>query len=179
MNRFEEVVRAKNRRTAQDNELLSVLLKTMLNVCAERANEPSLYNDNEIYSKVQSIVEDINTNNESLSDVAASMATEMFPELNQNRALIKAGTRINWNGEIKKATVDLWDTLENNPDNAPALWESVMYRQGYRIIPEVITSTSAFAANEIGWWGNELFKSLINSNVWTPDVLASGWEKII
>lgn len=37
-------------------------------------------------------------------------------------AMTKAGTRINWNGTVKKAAADLWDTAENTPDAAPDLW---------------------------------------------------------
>ena len=126
--------------------------------------------------KLRKIIEQAS---ESLDDAVASEAPELFGNLKYDGGLIKAGTRINWNGVIKRASVDLWDTEANNPINAPTLWEDILYKQGYRIIPEVITSTSAFAANEIGWWGNDLYKSLINNNVWTPDVLASGWQKII
>lgn len=87
----------------------------------------------------------------------------------------RAGTRINHNGTIKKATVDLWDTIENNPDNAPSLWENVMYKDGDRIIPEVITVTSAFSKDEIGWWNDELYISLVDSNVYTPEQYPQGW----
>lgn len=114
----------------------------------------------------------------SLDDKTASEAAELFPKLKGDGSLIKAGTRINWGGTIKKAAVDLWDTAENNPDNAPALWEDLMYRDGYRIIPEVITVTTVFAKGECGWWGDVLYRSLMDANVYTPAQYADWWGAV-
>ena len=69
----------------------------------------------------------------SLSDKEASEGVELFPKLKEDGTLVKAGTRINWNGTLKRAAVDLWDRSENNPDNAPSLWEDLEYREGIRI----------------------------------------------
>lgn len=112
------------------------------------------------------------------TDAIASTAIDVFPTLKEDSALIKVGTRINWNGTLKRAAVDLWDTIENNPDNAPTLWEDINYREGYRIIPETITVGTAFAKDELGWWGDELYKSLIEVNVYTPIAYPAGWEKV-
>ena len=113
-----------------------------------------------------------------MDDINASSLPEMFPRLKVDGSLISAGTRINWNGQLKKATVDLWDTLENNPDNAPTLWEDILYHNGYRIIPEVITAGLAFSQGEKGYWNNELYESLYNSNVWNPVQFPAGWQKV-
>ena len=113
---------------------------------------------------------------ESLDDQTASTAPTLFPRLRQDGSLIKAGTRINYNGSIKRAAVDLWDTVDNSPDNAPTLWEDILYRDGYRIIPDVITAGTAFALDELGWWGDKLYKSLLSANVYTPEQYPNGWE---
>lgn len=112
-----------------------------------------------------------------LDDATASTAPEMFQRLKQDGSLIPAGTRINHGGTVKKATVDLWDTKENNPDNAPNLWAGLAYKDGYRIIPETITVTEAFSEGEYGWWGDVLYRSKIDSNVYTPKQYPSNWEK--
>lgn len=112
----------------------------------------------------------------SLDDKTASEGAMLFPRLKQDNSLIAAGTRINWNGTVKRAAVDLWDTEENAPDNAPALWEDLAYRDGIRIIPKAITVGTAFAKDELGWWGDVLYRSLIDANVWTPEANAAGWE---
>ena len=112
----------------------------------------------------------------SLDDKTASTAPTLFPRLRQDGSLIKAGTRINHNGSIKRAAVDLWDTADNSPDNAPTLWEDILYRDGYRIIPDVITAGTAFALDELRWWGDKLYKSLLSANVYTPEQYPNGWE---
>lgn len=113
-----------------------------------------------------------------LSDKTASTVPMMFSGMKYDNSPISAGTRINWKGVIKKATVTLWDTLESNPDNAPTLWEDIPYRDGIRIIPEVITVTSIFAKGEQGWWGDSLYESLLDVNTYTPDQYPDGWKQV-
>lgn len=114
-----------------------------------------------------------------ISEATASMHPDLFPKLNENGNLIRRGSHINWNGVIKRAANDLWDTEDNNPDNAPTLWESIEYIEGYRIIPDVITAGTAFTKDECGWWKDELYRSIYEgSNVWTPDALPAGWELV-
>lgn len=112
----------------------------------------------------------------SLNDQDASITPEFYDRLKGEGALISAGTRINWNGRLKRAAVDLWDTEDNNPDNAPSLWEDIAYREGIRIIPSELTVGTAFAKDELGWWGEDLYKSLLDANVWTPEAYPTGWE---
>lgn len=114
----------------------------------------------------------------SLDDRTASGAAQMFPCMKLDGGLIKAGTRINWGGVVKRAAVDLWATEANTPDAAPTLWEDLLYRDGIRIIPAVITAGTAFARGEQGWWGDVLYVSLIDSNVWTPEANPSGWATV-
>jgi hypothetical protein len=118
-----------------------------------------------------------------VDDRTASIAPELFElmtyaerEPGAEIPLIKAGTRINWNGTLKRAAVDLWDTEENNPDNAPTLWEDINYRAGHRIIPDVITVGLAFSKGETGWWGDILYVSKADNNVYTPEQYAANWE---
>ena len=131
----------------------------------------------EILEKAMLLRKNILLSSQSLEDKEASKTPELFARLNENGELIKAGTRINWNGTLKRASVDLWDTKENNPDNAPTLWEDIAYKDGIRIIPEVITVGTAFSKDELGWWNDELYKSLLDNNVWTPEANPSGWNK--
>lgn len=112
----------------------------------------------------------------SLDDKIASTAAALFPRLKRDGRLVKVGTRINWNGTIKRAAVDLWDTEANDPDHASNLWEDILYRDGYRYIPDVITATGAFALRECGWWKDVLYRSTMAANVYTPEQYPAGWE---
>ena len=119
------------------------------------------------------------TASENLDDKTASTAPEMFGKLKQSGALVKAGTRINWNGVVKKANVDLWDTAENSPDNAPDLWSDLAFHDGYRIIPTVFTAELAFSEGETGWWEQDgcYYTANANGTVWTPSEYPSAWTK--
>ena len=111
-----------------------------------------------------------------IPDKDASGCVDLYPTLKQGGKLIRAGTRINWNGWLKQATVDLWDTEANDPDHAPTLWAKIQYKDGVRVIPDVITAAEAFALDELGWWDGAIYKSLIAANVYTPDAYPQGWE---
>lgn len=130
-------------------------------------------------NEARKLREIIHTAAVSLPDKEASEGAVLFPRLKQNGALIKAGTRINWHGVVKRAAVDLWDTLENTPDMAPDLWEDIGYKDGWRIIPAVITTGLAFSTGEKGWWEGELYESIHpTANTWTPAEYAPAWKKV-
>lgn len=66
------------------------------------------------------------------------------------------------------------------PENAPALFVEAAAAGEYREIKENMLPTEAFALGEIGWYQSKdnLYKSLIDANVYTPDTYPSGWEKV-
>ena len=120
-----------------------------------------------------------------VDDKTASIAPELFGRMKYASRdpeaeipLIPHGTRINWKGILKRATVDLWDTAENNPDNAPTLCEDINYRAGHRIIPDIITVGLKFSKGETGWWGDVLMRSKADNNVWTPEQYPDYWEDV-
>lgn len=116
---------------------------------------------------------------QTLDEKTISEAPELCRALKQDGSLVRAGTRINWNGTIKKAAVDLWDTEVNDPDHVPSLWADIAYRDGYRIIPETITVMTAFSKGEKGWWTDgKLYESKVDSNVYTPAQYADNWKEI-
>lgn len=113
-----------------------------------------------------------------LDDAQASTVPQIFDGMKYDGSLIKAGTRIKWGNILKRAAVDVWDTKENNPDNASTLWEDIAYRDGIRIIPEIITATLAFKEGELGWWEDILYRSKVNGNVYTPLIFPGNWEEV-
>lgn len=130
-------------------------------------------------NEARKLREIIHTAAVSLEDKDASQAAVLFPRLKQNGALIKAGTRINWNGVVKRAAVDLWDTPGSTPDSAMSLWEDLAFKDGIRIIPKVITAGLAFQPGEKGWWNEELYESIHpTANTWTPEEYPPAWKKV-
>lgn len=119
-----------------------------------------------------------NINTVITDDATASRAVEFHPEMKYDGSLIAAKIRINWKGKLKRSAVDIWDTEQNNPDNAPTLWEDIAYRDGFRIIPEIITATLAFSEGECGWWEDKLYRSKVNGNAYNPSVVPDNWEEV-
>jgi hypothetical protein len=130
-------------------------------------------------SELNEILKAIKILRDNADDEVASLVVNCYPTMKYNNELIKCGERIRFENVLYRASVDLWDVENNNPTNTPALWEAIDYKQGYRIIPETITVGTAFTMGEYGWWKDELYKSLINANVYTPEQYSIGWEKII
>lgn len=120
----------------------------------------------------------IETAAEGLDDATASQAPTLFPSLKEDGSLVRTGTRVNWKGVVMRAAVDLWDTPDNNPDNAPTLWEDLPYIDGIRIIPDVITVGLAFSKGEKGWWYGELYESTVDNNVYTPEEYPDNWQLV-
>lgn len=120
----------------------------------------------------------IETLTATLDDATASTVIPLYPAMRYDGSLIRAGVRINWGGTLKRAAVDLWDREDSNPDKAPDLWEDILYRDGYRIIPEVITVGLAFADGEKGWWEDALYRSKRADNAYTPTQDPDNWELV-
>jgi hypothetical protein len=102
----------------------------------------------------------------------------IYPTMKYNNELITAGTYISWGKDIKIALSDVWDLEIFNPNNAPELWETVRFKDGYRYIPEVFFPTTQFPLGARGWWKDELYESLIEGNVYTPENHPLGWKKV-
>ena len=114
----------------------------------------------------------------SLSDKEVSVTPEILPRMRYTGSAIEAGTRINWNGKVKSAAVTLWDREENNPDNAPTLWNDVNYRHGIRVIPEQILVTDPFSEGEEGIDDADVvWVSKYDNNVYTPAQYEANWYR--
>lgn len=66
------------------------------------------------------------------------------------------------------------------PDVTPALWVEVAPDGEYREIKDNMLPTEAFALGEIGWYKSKdnLWKSLIDANTYTPETYPAGWEQV-
>ena len=116
----------------------------------------------------------------SIPDATASRMVDYYPTLTDfdDGALIQAKTVINWNGVLKRAAVDLFNTETNRPDSAPTLWEDIAYKSGIRIAPETFTASNAAAMDELMWFGEHIYRSAMAGNVYTPETAPSVWELI-
>lgn len=115
----------------------------------------------------------------SLPDKEASEGAMLFPRLKGDGSLVKAGTRINWGGTIKRAANDLWDTPENDPDHAPTLWNDIEYREGLRVLTGPIPATNPVQVDEICWYQDQRWKNILGvASTYLPDEYPAGWEMV-
>jgi len=115
------------------------------------------------------------------TDADASKVSVLYPTLKKDGTLIKYRTRIKFNGKLYMAAQDLWDLESNDPEHHPSGWVKLMYRDGIRVIPNEISAADAFSENELGWWGDVLYKSIRpgdKTNVHTPAQWPDGWEAV-
>ena len=109
---------------------------------------------------------------------------EYFPTRKEYCAegeLIPAKTRIRDDADpsvIWRSNVDLWNTDENSPENAPTLWDKIAYHNGIRIIPDTIPATLAWMNGEYGWRDGHVYKSGMDGNVYLPGTQGAPWELV-
>ena len=114
-----------------------------------------------------------------VDDKQASVGVVLYPEMQYENAIIKAGSRINWNGTLKRAAVDLWDSVENNPDNAPALWEEIAYLNGYRVLTGHISASNPVQPGEMCWEDGKLYRCIYHvACTYRPSEYAAAWEEV-
>lgn len=108
-----------------------------------------------------------------------SLHPDLFPRLKGNGELVKAGTHINWYGTIKRAANALWDTVENDPDHAPTLWNDIAYREGLRVLTGPIPATNPVQVDEICWYKDQKWRNISGvPSVFLPDEYPAGWEVV-
>lgn len=98
--------------------------------------------------------------------------------------IINAGNTVEIPAEVVakpgvRVTVGVYGVDSENNIAIPTLWADLSYRDGIRIIPEVITVTLAFKEGELGWWYNDLYQSNKDDNVYTPAVRPDDWTLVI
>ena len=104
---------------------------------------------------------------------------DLFPRLKGDGSLIEAGHHINWNGIIKRAANAMWDTVENDPDHAPTLWNDIEYREGLRVLTGPIPETNPVQVDEICWYKDEKWKNISGvPSTYLPDEYPTGWEVV-
>ena len=95
--------------------------------------------------------------------------------------LIPAKTRVRDDNDpsvIWRSNVDIWNTDENSPENAPTLWDRIAYHNGVRIIPDSIPATLAWMNGEYGWCDGHVYKSGMDGNVYLPGTQGVPWELV-
>ena len=119
-----------------------------------------------------------------LTDAQALEVIDLYDEWNGNYVQVYNGedgehhqTKVQRLGDLYKCNISHVTQPDWPPELTPNLWTKVGY--GYREIKDGMLPTEAFALGEIGWYQTEdnLWKSTIDANTYTPVTYPAGWEK--
>lgn len=122
---------------------------------------------------------------EAMGKVTATLTDEQALEVKELYPLWAVDTAytvdfvVRHNGKLYRClqahtSQDAW-----TPDATPALWVEIAPAGEYREIKDNMLPTEAFALGEIGWYKEKdnLWKSLIDANTYTPETYPAGWEQ--
>ena len=103
----------------------------------------------------------------------------IYPGFTYDGSLIPYKTIRLWtDGKLYIAQYDTYDREDTDPAHDTNGWFKLDYKQGYRIIPETMTTATMFHKDERGWWRDVLYQSLIDNNSWNPSAYPAGWEVV-
>lgn len=134
---------------------------------------------NDILQQAQAIREAMGKVTATLTDEQAIEVKELY-ELWATDTDCKAGDVRRYSDKLFRCLQSHHSQSDWTPDATPALWVEIAPKGEYREIKDNMLPAEAFALGEIGWWqrSDNLFKSLIPANVYTPDTYPSGWEQV-
>jgi hypothetical protein len=115
---------------------------------------------------------------ELLSDEDAVDVAALFPIwASKIGQFVNTGERLWYNSKLYKVVQGHTVQADWTPDVTPALYVEVAKPGEIREITDPIPATAPFMKNEEGRWKGEVYVSLIDNNVWTPDAYPAGWQK--
>ena len=135
---------------------------------------------NDILEQAQAIRNSMTKVTSTLTDEQALEVKELYQLWEVDTAYAVDDVR-RYNDKLFRCLQAHTSQADWTPDAVPALWVEIAPKGEYREIKDGMLSTEAFALGEIGWYKEKdnLYKSLIAANVYTPDTYPSGWEKVI
>ena len=132
---------------------------------------------NDIVEQAKAIRNSMNKVTENLTDEQAVEVIELYMPWSVGEAVIVGDMRRD-EGKLYRCLQAHTTAAEWKPAEVPALWVEIAPVGEYREIKDNMLATEAFALGEIGWYRNktDLYKSLIDANVYTPETYPQGWE---
>ena len=132
----------------------------------------------DIIEQAEKIRTDMNTVTANLSDAEAVLVANLYLPWKVGE-IVPVGEIRRFGDKLYRCLQEHTTQAEWTPDVTPALWVEVAAEGEYREIKDGMLSTEAFAKGEVGWYQSKdnLWKSLIDANVYTPETYPAGWEK--
>lgn len=133
----------------------------------------------DIIEQAKRIRSDMNTVTANLTDAEAVKVAGLYLPWKAGESYAE--------GEVRRYADKLYRCLQTHtsqadwtPEAVPSLWVEVAPEGEHREIKDSMLPTEAFTLGEIGWYQTKdnLYKSLIDNNVYTPETYPAGWEKV-
>lgn len=134
---------------------------------------------NDILTQAKAIREAMGKVTATLTDEQALEVKELYPLWAVDIACT-VDFVVRYNGKLYRCLQSHTSQDNWTPDATPALWVEVAAPNEYREIKDNMLPTEAFDLGEIGWYKNKdnLWKSLISANTYTPETYPAGWEQV-
>lgn len=155
----------------------------------------NLYTENGIlkaYTKEEVALDDMGINSEDapefrekinlllqkLDDEEAVENTVLFPKWAAGMEY-KKDDKVRYEGVLYKVlqphtSLSIWA-----PNIAPSLFARVLSEDGQVLPWEQPDSTNAYMTGDRVWYNNEMYESLVDNNVWSPEAYPAGWRKVV
>lgn len=130
--------------------------------------------------RLRKIIEQVMSGH-SVDNKTAYEGRSLFPDTTDefwDGHLITTGTRLRVGDELYAAANDLWATIENKPNNAPTLWEKLIYRDGYRVLNGPISASNPVNPGEKCWENDVLYECISTVvNTYRPSEYMPNWKR--
>lgn len=117
---------------------------------------------------------------ETLDDGNALESVELFGMWNGDSIEYEAGQRLRYNDKLYKVLQPHISQIDWTPESAPSLFAEVLAGQDGTDIGEWTQpdSTNPYMKGDKVIFEGYIWESLIDSNVWSPAMYPSGWQKL-
>ena len=132
----------------------------------------------ELKLKVKSFREKLETVSQTLPDDLAQFSVAMYPHWKDD-AHYDVNYRVQYNDVVYKCLQSHDAQPTCTPADAPSLWAKVLVPSP-DVIPdwEQPDSTNAYMTGDKVRYNGNVYESLIDNNVWSPDAYPQGWRLV-
>lgn len=101
---------------------------------------------------------------------------DLFDEYKIGHGYIK-GDEFKWQGSIYRVVNDHTSQMDWKPDEAVSLYVDILNKLTIEEFKQPTGSHDAYMIGDKVMWQGEVFRSIIDNNVWSPTDYPQGWEK--
>lgn len=122
---------------------------------------------------------DVDTEAEDILAVASVFPKYEVGKAYKTKQVFSYGVNSVGDAQLYQVLQDHTSTEEWTPDTAVSLYKKIgVTEDGYAEWVQPLGASDAYNTGDIVSYNGSLYKSLIDSNAWSPDAYPAGWEKV-